>query len=500
MGFRLKRALIPTVSILFVLLLSTLVNFGPTVQPAKAQDQPSGSFSDDFSTNTGSWQYFGCAYRDTTNQNLVLTPSGNQQAGVAFFTAPIPGAFTASFRFKAGGGYQGDGFTMFFYKQKYSAVDSSDSGCRLGFNSISVIPGYGIEFDGWQNVAWDFQGITGGQQNPQGDPSGSHVALIQDYTGNHLTYVNDTRVADDNWHQATVEVQGASVSVSVDQGQVLKWSGTLNRTYDGFGFSGATGGCGSNYHIIDDFSITARNLQTPTLKTTCISSASQGSFNVYKINGNLTFNGVAVTGKPISLSYSVTGGDSWQDLSLVYTGSDGSYSALWMPTVTGNYLLKAVYKGDENYLGTNNQVSFAIEPALEQSVFSLTSNSTITALTFDSASKELSFSVSGPAGTAGYVNVCIPKSMVNDSSGLKVYLDGNQLEYKAQSQGENWLLYFTYHHSTHSVMISLGSSTELNGVVSVSPGNWATIGVVLVAITAIAIVEVLVLRKSSQKT
>jgi hypothetical protein len=34
----------------------------------------------------------------------------------------------------------------------------------------------------------------------------------------------------------------------------------------------------------------------------------------------------------------------------------------------------------------------------------------------------------------------------------------------------------------------------------VSPGNWATIGVVLVAITAIAIVEVLVLRKSSQKT
>jgi hypothetical protein len=90
--------------------------------------------------------------------------------------------------------------------------------------------------------------------------------------------------------------------------------------------------------------------------------------------------------------------------------------------------------------------------------------------------------------------------MVNDSSGLKVYLDGNQLEYKAQSQGDNWLLHFTYHHNTHSVMISLGSSADLNGVGLVSLGNWATIGFVLIAITVIAAIEILVLRKNSQKT
>lgn len=102
-----RRALVPIVSILFVLLLSPLINFGPTIQPAKAQQESSGSFSDDFSTNTGSWQYFGCAYRDSTNQYIVLTPSSNQQAGVAFFNAPIQGSFTASFRFKAGGGGRG---------------------------------------------------------------------------------------------------------------------------------------------------------------------------------------------------------------------------------------------------------------------------------------------------------------------------------------------------------------------------------------------------------
>jgi hypothetical protein len=208
---------------------------------------------------------------------------------------------------------------MFFYKQKYSTVDSSYSGSRLGFNSMSVIPGYGIEFDAWQNVPWDFQGIAGGQQNPPADPSGSHIALIEDYTGNHLMYVNDSRVADNNWHQVTVDVQGSSVSVSIDQSQVLKWSGTLNRTYDGFGFSGATGGVGSNYHIIDDFSITARNLQTPTLTTSCISSTPQASFNVFKINGNLTFNGAAISGAPILLSYSVTDGETPGKTSPSYT-------------------------------------------------------------------------------------------------------------------------------------------------------------------------------------
>jgi hypothetical protein len=134
-----------------------------------------------------------------------------------------------------------------------------------------------------------------------------------------------------------------------------------------------------------------------------------------------------------------------------------------MPSVSGNYMLKAVYKGDENYLGTSNVISFAIEPTADQNVFSVTSNSTITALSFDSASKELSFNVSGDPGTRGYVSVFIPKSTVNDTTGLKVLLDGNQADYNAISQDDGWLLYFTYHHSTHSVVISLASSKGSNG-------------------------------------
>ena len=482
----------------------------PTPSPAPIIQPPQqfpGAFSDDFSKDTGAWQYFGSAYRDTTNKYLVLTPSGYEQAGVAFFNTPINGAFTANFRFKAGGGNcQGDGFTMFFYKQKYSTADSSYSGSRLGFNSASIIPGYGIEFDSWQNIPWDFQTVAGTQQNPQGDPSSDHVALIKDYTGNHLTYVDDSRVADNNWHSATVIVQASSVSVSIDQTVVLQWSGTLDRAFDGFGFSGSDGGTATDWHIIDDFSIGAQNLKTPTLTTSCINSAPQGSFNVYKISGDLTFNGEGMRGAPVLLSYSATVGQSWQDLTLVYTGSDGSYSALWMPTATGSYLLKTAFAGDENYLGANDTISFAIQPVAEQSVFSLTSNSTITELTFSSANKELSFSVSGESGTTGYVNVYIPKSMLNDTDGLKVSMDGSQIEFTSQSQGDYWLLYFTYHHSTHSVAVNFDtlnmnsspSQTTPSGQTAQGGLNWVEIAILVfmgIIAAGVVIVGVLLNKK-----
>jgi hypothetical protein len=187
---------------------------------------------------------------------------------------------------------------------------------------------------------------------------------------------------------------------------------------------------------------------------------SQSSINV-NINGYLTSNGTGIPSAPILLSYSVTGGESWEPLTLVNTGSDGSYSALWFPSATGNYLLKAVYAGNENYSGTSNIVSFAMTPpnGTEQNVFSVTSNSTLTELFFNSTSQELSFSVSGEPGTKGYVDVDIPKSLINNISDVKVYMDNNSIQYTAQSQGDCWLLYFTYHHSTQDVIINLGSRT-----------------------------------------
>jgi hypothetical protein len=459
----------------------------PPRLPPEAPSQLNESaqkFSDDFGTNSGAWHYLGTAYRDSSNQNLVLTNTDNGQGGVAFFNYPIQGSFTANFSYYAGGGSgSADGLTMFFYKQNYTTFAT---GGGLAFSMpYGIVPGYGIEFDSWQNIAEDFQTWAGGVPVQAGDPSADHIALIQDYVGNHLAYVNEQRVADSNWHNVSVIVGFASVNVFVDQGLVLQWNGTLNRTYSGFGFSGATGGA-TDWHLIDNVAITAQNMQHPSLTTSCSSSVSQSSLRV-QINGNLTFNKTGISGAPILLSYSVTGGESWQDLTLVNTGSDGSYSALWMPSVTGNYLLRAVYRGDDVYMGTNIIVSFAIQPYSNESVsiFSIMSNSTISELSFNSTSEELSFTVSGPSGTRGYVDLCIPKSLVSDVSGLKVYLDRNQTEYAAQSQGDTWLLHFTYHHSVHSVTVNLGSPITSPSLSQLAP-QFPILAVVLLSCLAAA--------------
>jgi hypothetical protein len=370
-------------------------------------------------------------------------------------------------------------------------VATVGSGGNLGFNSKDIITaGYGIEFDGWQNIA-------GGQPSPpkeHGDPSANHIALIKDYVGNHLIYVNDPRTEDNNWHNVSVDVQESSVRVFVDQGLILQWNGTLNKTYDWFGFSGATGRAGTNWHLIDNFSITFHSLQKPLLTASCRSSTSYSGFNV-EIKGSLSFNGTGISDAPILLSYSVTGGKSWEDLTLVYTGSDGSYSAVWMPSVTGNYLLKAAWEGNDNYSDASVIVNFAVTPFAEQSVFSVTSNSTISEFSFNSTSRELSFGVSGESGTMGYVNVYIPKSLINDISSLKAYLDGNQIEYTAESQSDCWLLYFTYQHSTHMVTINLGLPRQSNENLL---GNWMFYGILL-AIVIVIIGTVLALKRRKHR-
>jgi hypothetical protein len=469
-----RRKLLPTsaIIVIFVFLLPTLTVFTQTIQPVQAQNQT--TFADDFSIDSNAWQYLGSAYRDPTNNNIVLTQAIEGQGGVALFKTPIKDSFTTNFSYKVDGGYSGDGFTMFFYKQPYTEIAT---GGNLGFNGWNKnASGCGVEFDSYLGL---------------GDPSPNHVALIQDVFSNHLTYVNDMRVADGNWHSVRIDVQESGLKVFVDQDLVLQWTGSLNRTYDGFGFSAATG-LATSYHLIDDFSVTYRTeqLQQPSLAISCKSSTSYSNFRV-QINGNLTINGTGISGLPVLLSYSVTGGESWQDLTLVDTDSIGNYAAVWLPSVTGNYMLKAVFEGSEKYLNASTIVNFALEPNADQNVFSVTSNSTITGLMFDSAKNELSFNVSGTIGTCGYVIISIPSSLVTNISDLKVYVDNDQAQYSFDSQSDCWLLYLTYHHSTHIITVNLDSlplTTEphsQNGNLDIYVFSIVSAGIAIIA-TAIA--------------
>jgi hypothetical protein len=99
----------------------------------------------------------------------------------------------------------------------------------------------------------------------------------------------------------------------------------------------------------------------------------------------------------------------------------------------------------------------AVNAALSEgdNVFSVTSNSTISSLTYNSATNELSFEVSGPINTVGYTEVFIPKNLLAKSTVVKATLDGKQINYSASSASDFWCLHFVYSHSTHDVVINM---------------------------------------------
>ncbi len=199
------------------------------------------------------------------------------------------------------------------------------------------------------------------------------------------------------------------------------------------------------------------NLPTPTLSFYCASSPSTAGFYV-KLNGALAYNGTGISGTGVTFSYSATGGATWHDLAYVITGDDGNFSAVWMPSASGNYVIRGTWFSDGVYSGVTNTMNFSVAPNSQNDMFSVSSNSTLSSLSFDSATSRLSFSVSGETGTTGYVQACIPKTLLADTSKLQVSLDGQEIPYHTFTQGETWIITIEYTHSTHSVVMALGSS------------------------------------------
>ena len=199
------------------------------------------------------------------------------------------------------------------------------------------------------------------------------------------------------------------------------------------------------------------NRMPSILDLSCKSTTSYIGFKV-EINGTLLSNGTAIPSAPVFISYSVSGGSTWTDLTSVYTGSDGAFLVTWMPPVSGNFLIKAKWNGNTACNGTSRTVSLSLVPFSEQTVFSVTSNSTVSALSFNSASNQLSFVVTGDTGTKGFVDVAIAKSLVPSISNLRVYLNGANQEYATTSTSDSWFIHFIYSHSTHNVLIDVGAT------------------------------------------
>ena len=190
--------------------------------------------------NKKMWTMVRDAYFDATNRYVVLTRNQHWQAGALWLRDGIKVPFTAEFRYRAGGGSGGDGFVFMFYKKKdYWPCE----GGNLGFvPGTGPSPGYGVEFDSLPNPDYN-------------DPPYPHIALMKDRPDNHLTSVEDRRVADFKWHSARISVGESSVSAWVDGDLVLRWNGELDRSHTGVGIAASTGGM-TNWHIVDDIKIT----------------------------------------------------------------------------------------------------------------------------------------------------------------------------------------------------------------------------------------------------
>jgi hypothetical protein len=193
-------------------------------------------------------------------------------------------------------------------------------------------------------------------------------------------------------------------------------------------------------------------------------STAYAGYNV-NMSGELAYgNGTCIPQAELSLTYSATGGTSWNNIASVNTTTDGNYHAEWTPTPTGNYVVKVNWEGNPTLKAwaAEANASLAATQTEEKYVFSVISNSTISGLVFSSSDKVLTFNLSGPSGTTGYTNITIPKDLIEEITAVKVQLDGNQINYTAVSSDTSWLLNFAYQHSTHTVTVSLSSPANSN--------------------------------------
>lgn len=203
------------------------------------------NIKDDFSVDTGLWNYMGTSAR-LEDGSARITPNENWKNGAMWLKKETSNKFTTKFKYKAGEsscGTNSDGFTYMFYKNPNQLGNTGEA---LGVQAGS---GYFIEFDSFYN----------GSNSEKIGKNSAHIALMKNGTsGEVLQFNNDdsitSKIADGQWHDVEVSVTSESVQVYVDSLLVIDYKGTLDTTYTGTGFSGATGGYNQNT-FIDDFEI-----------------------------------------------------------------------------------------------------------------------------------------------------------------------------------------------------------------------------------------------------
>jgi hypothetical protein len=81
------------------------------------------------------------------------------------------------------------------------------------------------------------------------------------------------------------------------------------------------------------------------------------------------------------------------------------------------------------------------------------SNSTVKNLQLHAPEPKITFNVTGPAESAGFCNVTIPKSLIWTTDSWTVHVDGQPATFSITEDPKNTYVYITYEHSEHEITI-----------------------------------------------
>lgn len=229
----------------------------------------------------------------------------------------------------------------------------------------------------------------------------------------------------------------------------------------------------------------------PTLQMTITSAASSNNPKI-TIAGTLTYNHTGIQGAPIYAAYSADSGSTWQNFSLVQTHAGGSFSTSeWIPNATGNYLVSTQWNGNLTLHWLNTSASLALTADSLGNEFSIASNSTLSAATYDSGSRQLRFQTNGTTNTVGYLTICVPKTLAADAQALQLKMDGAIQTFNSEPQGDIWIISTTYSQSAHNFVVQIPAEVVFSPVET----PWLTVAIALIVIVAIIAVLIVVRRR-----
>lgn len=227
----------------------------------------------------------------------------------------------------------------------------------------------------------------------------------------------------------------------------------------------------------------------PTLEMSAVTSASASNPKV-EISGHLTYNKSGIELAPIYAAFSADGGSTWQNFSLVQTKADGSFSTVWIPNSTGNYMLSTQWDGNLTLHWLNTTLNLALTPDDEGNQFSVASNTTIADLTYNSAARQLSFTTNTTEAT-GHLYITIPKSLVGDADMLQLKMDGDQHTFSSELYGDVWVISCLHPQGEHSFAVQIPQET----IFTATETPWVVIVGTLVVVVAVILALLVVFRR-----